>query len=271
MTSELSSLRWLVDHHQTKIQDRIRMIDDLPSLQGAFVVDLGCGPGLWQRLLASKVGSAGRILGIDIDLPLLAFAKANGSGNTSLVRGDFYSIPLSANSVDAVFFSNCFVYTPRVAHVLKEQMRIVRHGGILVGRHFDNTCLIFNPVNPGLMLTVMKAASQALQKRPQENYFDNSFGQKMHGVFISAGLKNVRTFTYAVQITQPLSKAACRYLKGTARWYGDLAAEHLSAPEREAWARCFRKGSSDYILNKKDLFVCMLEMQTVGVVQECEE
>src|SRR5579875_1917996 len=62
----LNAVAWLETHHQSKAFERARMIRDLEIRPGSFVVDAGCGPGLWTPLLAEAIGPKGRILGVDI-------------------------------------------------------------------------------------------------------------------------------------------------------------------------------------------------------------
>src|SRR3954470_15127310 len=66
---------WLEKHHQSKIYEREQMIRDLGIEQGSFVVDAGCGPGLWTPFLAEAIGPTGRILGVDISPKALITAQ----------------------------------------------------------------------------------------------------------------------------------------------------------------------------------------------------
>src|ERR1700745_4081269 len=51
--------------------------------RGASCLDAGCGPGETMRLMAQRVGPAGRVLGIDVDTSLSAMALAmlRGTGH----------------------------------------------------------------------------------------------------------------------------------------------------------------------------------------------
>src|SRR6478736_4269067 len=54
-----------------------RLFDQIGLSPGASCLDAGCGPGETMRLMAERVGTAGRVLGIDVDLSLGAEALAN--------------------------------------------------------------------------------------------------------------------------------------------------------------------------------------------------
>src|SRR6266487_5276493 len=75
----LNAIEWLETHHQSKAREREQMIRDLQLEQGSFVVDAGCGPGLWTPLLAQAVGPVGRILGVDISPEALITAQKRSS------------------------------------------------------------------------------------------------------------------------------------------------------------------------------------------------
>jgi cyclopropane fatty-acyl-phospholipid synthase-like methyltransferase len=44
-----------------------RLLDQVGLGPGATCLDAGCGPGETMRLMAERVGSAGRVLGLDAD------------------------------------------------------------------------------------------------------------------------------------------------------------------------------------------------------------
>src|SRR5919202_668453 len=52
---QLSSVEWLLDHHQAKENERRKMVQDLRLRPGDRVLDSASGPGLWSRLFAERV------------------------------------------------------------------------------------------------------------------------------------------------------------------------------------------------------------------------
>jgi SAM-dependent methyltransferase len=55
---------------------------------GERVLDIGCGAGQASHLLASAVGPAGHVTGVDISAPLLANARAGAGANETFVEAD---------------------------------------------------------------------------------------------------------------------------------------------------------------------------------------
>jgi len=70
----LNAIEWLEIHHRSKAPERQQMIRDIGFKRGSFVVDAGCGPGLWTPLLARAIGYQGRILGVDVSPEALVTA-----------------------------------------------------------------------------------------------------------------------------------------------------------------------------------------------------
>jgi len=73
-------------------------IDALAPAAGDSALDVGCGFGATTRELASRVGSSGRVLGIDVCEPFLAAARAEAPGNVRYLRAD-----AQTHSFDAPF------------------------------------------------------------------------------------------------------------------------------------------------------------------------
>ena len=107
------------------------MVADLH--QGERVLDLGSGGGIDVLLSASRVGPAGRAIGLDMTDEMLALAQRNaaeaGATNVEFLKGQIEAIPLPANSVDVVI-SNCVInLAADKPAVFREIARVLRPGG----------------------------------------------------------------------------------------------------------------------------------------------
>lgn len=101
--------------------------------EGEVVVDLGCGGGMDVFLAARKVGSSGRVIGVDMTAEMLQRART-GQQKLGLTNVDFHQstidrLPLPENSVDCVI-SNCVInLVPDKLAVFKEILRVLKPGG----------------------------------------------------------------------------------------------------------------------------------------------
>src|SRR5581483_9132634 len=115
-----------------------------PALEGATVLDLGCGSGRDTFILSKLVGERGQVIGVDMTPEQLSVAEKHrdyhrqqfgyARSNVRLVSGyieDLASADLAPNSVDVVV-SNCVVnLSPDKRRVLSEIFRVLKPGGEL--------------------------------------------------------------------------------------------------------------------------------------------
>ena len=104
--------------------------------EGEVVIDLGSGGGIDVIFAAKKVGSHGRVYGIDRSKAMLDLASTNaqraGVGDrTTFIDAPIHKIPLPDNSTDCII-SNCVINL--VPHqdkpsVFKEMSRLLKPGG----------------------------------------------------------------------------------------------------------------------------------------------
>jgi len=103
---------------------------------GDVVLDLGSGAGFDAFLAAKKVGSRGKVFGVDMTEEMLEKARGNakkgGFTNVEFKKGDIENLPLDDSSVDVVI-SNCVInLAPDKAKVFKETYRVLKTGGRLM-------------------------------------------------------------------------------------------------------------------------------------------
>jgi arsenite methyltransferase len=100
---------------------------------GETVLDLGSGGGIDVLLSAKRVGSTGKVFGLDMTDEMLNLARENqrkaGIENVEFLKGELEDIPLPDNSID-VIISNCVVnLSPNKDRALAEAYRVLKPGG----------------------------------------------------------------------------------------------------------------------------------------------
>jgi len=100
---------------------------------GETVLELGSGGGLDTALLARKVGCSGRVIGLDLSLPMLQRA-ATGSKQVGISQVYFNQalaeeLPVASGSVDWVVSNGIFNLSPEKERILEEIHRVLRPGG----------------------------------------------------------------------------------------------------------------------------------------------
>jgi SAM-dependent methyltransferase len=98
--------------HQARIDENLRpfgerAMDALDLRAGLSVLDVGCGCGDTTFTLADRVSPHGRVLGVDVSVPMLAVARRRAEGRTDVEfrEGDAQSavLPLGADRLFSRF------------------------------------------------------------------------------------------------------------------------------------------------------------------------
>ena len=101
---------------------------------GARVLDIGCGAGATSLMLADRV-RPGRVLGVDISVPLLERARERaqdrGIGNLEFERADAQTFALDAASYDIVFSRFGVMFFADPVSAFRNLLGALRPGGKL--------------------------------------------------------------------------------------------------------------------------------------------
>lgn len=100
----------------------------LPKLKGKKVLDVGCGPGIYAKILTRK---GARVWGIDTSTVLLNIAKKEAP-KTQFQKASLLNIPFPANTFDLVLCALVFDHIKNLDLAFKEIRRVLKPKGILV-------------------------------------------------------------------------------------------------------------------------------------------
>src|SRR5215208_115289 len=105
---------------------------------GSRGLDVGCGIGLQELLLAEAVGPEGHVTGMDILPEFLVFGEglARQAGLAERItfrEGDMNQLPFTDNSFDWAWSADCVGYPAgELVPLLRELMRVVKPGGSIM-------------------------------------------------------------------------------------------------------------------------------------------
>jgi SAM-dependent methyltransferase len=102
---------------------------------GERAIDVGCGCGTTTLELAARVGATGRVLGIDLSLPMLSRAReriaAARIAHAVLELGDAQRFPFAAGAADLVFSRFGVMFFADPAAAFANLRKALRPGGRL--------------------------------------------------------------------------------------------------------------------------------------------
>ncbi|OGO07206.1 MAG: 2-heptaprenyl-1,4-naphthoquinone methyltransferase [Chloroflexi bacterium RBG_13_60_13] len=113
-----------------------RALGYLSIREGESVLEIGFGSGHCLRRIATSVGRAGKVCGLDLSPGMLRvakrrLAKAKALDRVTLCCGDAATLPFREGSFDAVFvaFTLELFDSPQIPEVLHEVRRVLRPKG----------------------------------------------------------------------------------------------------------------------------------------------
>jgi len=211
-----------------------RLLDQVGLGPGASCLDAGCGPGETMRLMAERVGPAGRVLGVDADpaLGAMTLAMLHGAGHRQChfqAQDLAADEPIPGAPFDLVYARLLLFHLPRRVEVLRRLWDAVAPGGYLLVQDYDLRSISTLPQLDwaGELLRVWTGAFGAVGA-------DISAGTRLPQLFAQAGV-GIPDGTDVVGRIEPLAtgrlimEGSFRSVLPTALAHGVTTEQHATA------------------------------------------
>ena len=182
----------------------------LPLSPQMKVLDVGCGDGFYVGLLAERLLSPGRVVGLDVDPNFLAVARQNPAlrearCEVDFVQADLAELPDACLNCDLVWCAQSLYSLPEPIAALRQMRNAAKPGGIVAVLENDTLHQLLLPWPIHLEIAVraaeLLAFSQESQK-PSKFYV----GRKLPALFAQAGLEPLGFQTQCVDRQAPLDR-----------------------------------------------------------------
>ena len=130
------------------------LVDAAHLAERERVLDLACGTGVVTRIAAQRVGSEGRVTGIDLNAGMISVARslpAPDGGPVEWLEGSALAIPLPDASVDVVLCQQGLQFFLDKALALLEMRRVLDRGGRLALSVWSSTGVYNSAVGKALV------------------------------------------------------------------------------------------------------------------------
>ncbi|HYC31990.1 MAG TPA: methyltransferase domain-containing protein [Gemmatimonadales bacterium] len=172
------------------------LLEDAGVAARMHCADVGCGAGHVARSLAARVGSRGRVVGLDFDPVKLEAARRDtrraGLGNVEFIVADVTTWSETA-AYDAVYGRFIVSHLPGRPAIVARMAGALRPGGVLVLEDIDFTGSFCRPANAAFE-RYCELYTEVVGRRGG----DANAGRDLYCFCLDAGLRDVR-----VRVVQP--------------------------------------------------------------------
>lgn len=183
----------------SQVRLRQRFLRFMPVQPGDAVLEVGCGTGVVLRDLAARVGSRGRVVGVDQSRWLVRAAvgilrRHPLRRRISLRVADGGRLPFAAGRFDATLAVTVLLHVTRPLEVVGEMARVTRRGGLVAVQDQDFGTVAVTHPERALTERIMSGVAARLYEEPWS-------GRRLPGLLREAGLERVRLLTDVYQDT----------------------------------------------------------------------
>jgi SAM-dependent methyltransferase len=142
---------WGEDYLSPGGREEVARILEGVTLDGATILDLGCGTGGADFAIA-ELSATATIVGVDVSVALVEQARARAHARGLAARVQFEPVrpgplPFADARFDVVFSKDALIHIPDKAAICGEILRVLRPGGMLAASDWMRGA---GPVSPRL-------------------------------------------------------------------------------------------------------------------------
>jgi ubiquinone/menaquinone biosynthesis C-methylase UbiE len=171
-------------------QDSSWLFDQLGPLDGARVLEIGCGPHGCLDQLSRRAGTTGAVVGVERSPDAVAMAKkmltGEGLTNVEVLERDARSTGLPACSFDLVTARLVLVNIPQPEQVIAEAVALAKPGGWVAFHEADSVCHLCDPP-----LAAWTTLADLYVTYSQQNGIDPYIGRRVPRLLRDAGIADV--------------------------------------------------------------------------------
>jgi ubiquinone/menaquinone biosynthesis C-methylase UbiE len=160
-------------------------VKHLPVRPGMRILDAGCGSGSMAREIA-KAASGSAVVGVDLREKYVDYARrraqTEGLQNLTFEAGDVRTLPFPDAAFDIVWTKYLLQWVAEPMRAVREFVRVLRPGGVLVTANFDGFAVTHEPPDPAI---------QPMAEFVFGGLVDPFIGRKMAGMCRIAGLVDI--------------------------------------------------------------------------------
>jgi len=189
---------WWHDDYLALVGERVGLSDC------QRVLDLGCGAGHWGLRLLPLCAENARMVGVDREAAFLDAARARAVSRGLAERVDYRhavgeSLPFDDDHFDLATCQTVLMHVTDAAAVLRELVRVVRPGGLVLVAEPDNTVNAISADRRGQdigeTLAMLELQLLCAEGKRLSGHGDESVGGRLFSLFSEAGLQDVEAWT----------------------------------------------------------------------------